>query len=172
MISRGQLEALENQSPPRQEGDPIGAFNWVENVSRQSGRTTELVRHLPKDGKCVVVVSKLVMKENILALIAHQRPDIDISKIKWVSADTLDKAEQKVAEATAGVSDIPIFFDHVFFYIVDQRFVKRINALYSHLTPQETDADYLDRLKTKLPMEMSDIERVARIVEYLRGDRI
>ena len=129
MISPKALKYLE-EIDPRIIGSPFSAYHWQENVARQQGRTTEMIKHLPSDGRCVIVVHKRAMRDMIRDMIQKHRPDVDFMKIKFVSVQTFEDAERKLTDATLGWSDMPIFFDNAFFYMANESFITKMNMLY------------------------------------------
>ena len=100
--------------------DTYDLLNLWEDKSRQSGRTTDLVKALPKDGNCYIVVHNIGMKtyiQNMIEDIYHGEYPIKNTKI--VTLNQLNKYLR-------GVKNIPIFIDHVVFFMENRKLLKRL----------------------------------------------
>ena len=105
--------------------EPEHLYDAWEVDSRQSGRTDLLISSLPTDGKCVVVAHSLDMIHYIQDRIRRKNPSYPLKNTKWISA----RSDQNIHEKTRGL-DLPVYIDHVVFYMLGQSFLNRINRAY------------------------------------------
>ena len=99
-------------------------FRSEEDIIRQTGRTTRMVKSLPTDG-CYIVVWKLGFANSIKRLIAEHRPDIDPRTVRFISGVSRDH----VMENLRG-TNLPVYVDHVTWYVWNEKGLKQFNLYY------------------------------------------
>lgn len=77
-------------------------------VSRKTGRTKALIKALPEDGNCIIILTGVDYQKEILTQINTQRPEVHTKNIKFsYSADG-----KGLYPPIPGDNDLPVFLDN------------------------------------------------------------
>jgi hypothetical protein len=106
---------------------PVGVANRMIDLTRQTGRTMELVRALPADGKAIVFGWTRNGLDHIKHMIReHRGPDYPVKKVKFLVYDQFRKGDRNLA----GLESMPAFIDNQVFDMLSIEIAGWVNGFF------------------------------------------
>ena len=134
----------------RRPSTPVGVANYYVDAARQLGRTTQMVKSLPRDGKCVILLHRLAMKDTIIRIILDNHLDIDYKNIIFISN------EESLKESRCRY--LPVYVDNS---VIDMKTVDYVKSLQ----PEKRDRD--GKFEFKINNDMfDDVGKVYQLLSY------
>jgi hypothetical protein len=106
------------------------------DLGRQTGKTWAMVRALPDDGRAIIVVHRMVMKEHIMQMIRDMRGrDYPIKKLTFVTYQDFPNSRIR------GLGPRPVYVDNCVLDILVLDYVEQLNKMLNPVDPQGRNAE-------------------------------